>query len=147
MKCTVVCRNCLFSLINRKILPWILSKVYRKAKSGIKLSMTQSLSLVIGLLKWYILSPFSYTKRQNYRLQVLVEVVIRYRGFSDSIVTDQVSLFTFKFWSSIYYYLNAKRRLGIAFHPQIDGQTERKTSTIEAGLKTQSCLERDDWVH
>ncbi len=67
--------------------------------------------------------------------EVLIEAVIKYHGLPDSIGTDQGSLFTSKFWSSLCYYLNFKRRLSTAFHPQRDGQTKRQNSTTEAYLQ------------
>ncbi len=57
--------------------------------------------------------------------KVIIDVVVRHHGVSDSIVTDRGSLFTSKFWSSLYYFWRIKRKLSTAFHPQTDGQTER----------------------
>ena len=49
--------------------------------------------------------------------EVLIEAIFKYHGLPDSIITDRGSLFTSKFWSSLCYYLNVKRRLKTAFHP------------------------------
>ena len=49
--------------------------------------------------------------------QVNINVVVRYHGLSDSIVTNWGSLFTSKFWLSLYYFLGIKRRLSTVFHP------------------------------
>ncbi len=57
--------------------------------------------------------------------EVIINVVVHHHGVSESIVTDQGSLFTSKFWSSLFYFLGIKRKLSTAFHPQTDGQTER----------------------
>ncbi len=57
--------------------------------------------------------------------EVIIDVVVRHHGVSESIVTDRGSLFISKFWSSLCYFLGIKRKLSIAFHPQIDGQTEK----------------------
>ena len=66
--------------------------------------------------------------------EVIINVVMRHHGLLDSIVTDQGSLFTSKFWSLLCYFLDIKRRLSTAFHLQADGQTERQNSTMEAYL-------------
>ena len=66
--------------------------------------------------------------------EVIIDVVVRHHGLSDSIVIDRGSLFTSKFWSSLCYFLGIKRGLSTAFHPQTDGQTERQNSTMEAYL-------------
>ena len=65
----------------------------------------------------------------------LIEIVIKYHGLPDSIVTDQGSLFTSKFWSSLCYCLNVKRRLSTTFYLQTDGQTKRQNNTMEAFLQ------------
>ncbi len=64
--------------------------------------------------------------------EVIIEVVVRYYGLPDSIVSDQGSVFTSKFWSSLCYFLGIKRWLSTTFYPQTDGQTERQNSIIEA---------------
>ncbi len=61
---------------------------------------------------------------------VIINVVVRHHGMPDSIVSDRASVFTLKFWSSLCYFLEIKRKLSTAFHPQTDGQTERQSSTI-----------------
>ena len=68
--------------------------------------------------------------------KVIIDVVVRHHGLSDSIVTDKGSLFTSKFWSSLCYFFGIKRQLFTAFHPHIDGQTKRQNSTIEVYLQT-----------
>ena len=78
--------------------------------------------------------------------KVIINVVVRHHGFPDSIVTNRGSLFTFKFWSLLYYFFNIKRRLSTAFYPQIDGQIERQNSTIEAYLQAFVNFEQNDWA-
>ena len=76
--------------------------------------------------------------------EVIINVVVRHHGLPDSIVTDQRSLFTLKFWSSLCYFLGIKRRLSTAFYLQTDGQTERQNSTIEAYLRAFVNFEQND---
>jgi transposase InsO family protein len=52
---------------------------------------------------------------------VFLRRVVRYFGVPKGIVLDQGSVFTSKFWSSLCFYLQVKRRLSTAFHPQTDG--------------------------
>ena len=40
--------------------------------------------------------------------EVILDVVVRYHGLPDSIVSDRGSLFTSKFWSSLCYFLIIK---------------------------------------
>ncbi len=78
--------------------------------------------------------------------EVIKDVIVRHHGVPGSIVTDRGSLFTSKFWSSLYYFLGIKRKLSTAFHPQTDGQTERQNSTMEAYLRAFLNWEQDDWA-
>ena len=66
--------------------------------------------------------------------KVIINMIVSYHSFLDSIVTDWGSFFNSKFWLLLCYLLGIKRRLSIAFHPQTEGQIERQNSTIEAYL-------------
>ena len=78
--------------------------------------------------------------------EVIINVVVRYHGLPDSIISDRGAIFTSKFWSSLCYFLGIKRRLSTAFHPQTDGQTERQNSTMEAYLRAFVNWEQNDWA-
>ena len=64
--------------------------------------------------------------------EVIIDMVVWHHGLPDSIVTDKGSIFTSKFWSSLYYFFGVKQRLSTAFHPQTDGQNKRQNSTMKA---------------
>ena len=49
--------------------------------------------------------------------KVILEVIVWHYSFPNSIVSDKDLLFTFKFWSSLSYFLGIKQRLFTAFHP------------------------------
>ena len=57
--------------------------------------------------------------------EVIIDVRIWHYDLRNSIVTDKGSLFTSKFWSSLCYFFDIKRRLSTVFYPKTDGQTER----------------------
>ena len=78
--------------------------------------------------------------------EVIIDIVVRHHGLPDSIVTNRGLLFTSKFWSSLYYFLDIKRRLSTAFYLQIDGQTERQNSTMEAYLRAFVNFKQNNWV-
>ncbi len=78
--------------------------------------------------------------------EVIIDVVVRHHGVSESIVTDRGLLFMSKFWSLLYYFLGIKKKLSTAFHPQTDGRTKRQNSTMEAYLKTFVNWEQEDWA-
>ena len=64
----------------------------------------------------------------------------------DSIVSNRGSVFTFKFWSSLCYFLSIKRRLSTTFYPQTDGQTEQQNRIIEAYLRAFVNYKQDNWA-
>ncbi len=78
--------------------------------------------------------------------KVIIEAVVWHHGLPDSIVSDQSSVFTSKFWSSLCFFLDIKRKLSTAFYPQIDGQTEKQNSTMEAYLRAFVNFEQNDWA-
>ena len=76
--------------------------------------------------------------------EVIMDVVVRYHGLPNSIITDWSSLFTLKFWSSLCYFLEIKKRLSTAFHLQTNSQTKRQNSTMEAYLRAFVNWEQND---
>ena len=80
-------------------------------------------------------------------VKVIINIVIKHHGLFDFIITDWGSLFTLKFWSSLCYFLEIKRKLFTAFHPQTNGQTERQNSIIEAYLRAFVNWEQNDWAY
>ncbi len=93
------------------------------------------LVIVDRLIKMVHYEPLKVTIDAPGLTEVIIDVVVRQHGVSESIVTDQGLLFTSKFWSLLCYFLGIKRKLSTTFHPQTDGQTERQNSTIEAYLR------------
>ena len=104
------------------------------------------LVIVDRLTKMVHYEPVKVTIDTPGLAEVIIDVVIWHHGLPNSIVTDRSSLFTSKFWSSLYYFLGVKRRLSTAFHPQTDGQTERQNSTMEAYLRAFVNFEQNDWA-
>ena len=57
-------------------------------------------------------------------VEVIIDMIIRYYGLLDSIISDCKAIFMFKFWSLLCYFLGIKRWFSTTLHSQIDGQTE-----------------------
>ncbi len=93
------------------------------------------LIIVDRLTKMVYYEPVKVTIDALGLAEVIIDVVVRHHGVLESIVTDQGSFFTSKFWSSLCYFLGIKKKLSTAFHPQTDGQIERQNSTMEAYLR------------
>ena len=92
------------------------------------------LVIINRLTKMVHYEPVKVTINAPGLAEVIIDVVVRYHGLPDSIVTDRGSFFTSKFWSSLCYFLGIKWRLSTAFYLQTNGQIERQNSTIEAYL-------------
>ena len=58
-------------------------------------------------------------------VEVIINMVVHYHRVLESIVMDQGLLFTSKFWSLLFYFLEIKKKLSTTFYSQIDGQTKR----------------------
>lgn len=59
----------------------------------------------------------------------------RLHGLPESIVSDRGTQFTSEFWKWLCKLLQIDHRLSTAYHPQTDGQTERKNARIEQFLR------------
>ena len=77
---------------------------------------------------------------------VIIDVMVRYHGLLDFIITDWGFLFTSKFWFLLCYFFGIKRKLFTAFHLQINGLTERQNSTMEVYLRAFVNWEQNDWA-
>ena len=64
-----------------------------------------------------IVKTITITKLINLFLDKVVRHFITPRG----IISNYSSIFTSKFWLELYFAIKIKRRLSIAFYPQIDG--------------------------
>jgi len=61
-------------------------------------------------------------------------MIFCYHGLLETIISDRGSQFTFQFWKHLFSCLKIDPRLSTAFHPQMDGQTERMNAVMEQYL-------------
>ena len=109
-------------------------------------SYNSILVIVDQLTKVVHYKPVKITLNAPGLAKVIIDEVIRYHRLLDSIVTDQGSLFTSKFWSLLYYFLGIKQRLSTAFHLQTNGQTKQQNSNIKVYLRAFVNFEQNDWA-
>ena len=93
------------------------------------------LVIVDRLTKIVHYEPVKVTINASGLVKVILDVVVWHHGFPNSIVSDRGLLFTLKFWSSLYYFFGIKQKLLTTFHPQTDGQIERRNRIIETYLQ------------
>ena len=78
--------------------------------------------------------------------EVILNIVVRHYDLSDSIISNHDSVFTFKLWSSLCYFLRIKRRLSTTFHFLTDSQTQQQNSMIKAYFIAFVNYEQDNWT-
>ena len=84
-------------------------------------SYNSILVIVNWLTKMVYYKPVKVTIDTPGLAEVIINVVVRHHGLPDSIITDQRSLFTSKFWSLLCYFFGINQKLSTAFYPQTDG--------------------------
>ena len=61
--------------------------------------------------------------------------IVRLHGVQKSIVLDRDPIFTSKYWGGLQKAMGTQLKFSTAFHPQIDGQSERTIQVLEDMLK------------
>ncbi|KAM2280565.1 hypothetical protein ACFX1S_041275 [Malus domestica] len=104
---------------------------------------------------WVIVDRLTNSARflpvhENYSLSRLVELfiseIVKYHGVPVSIISDWDPRFTSKFWVVFQKALGSRLLYNIAYHPQIDGQSEKTIQTLEDILRS-SILQFRDTSH
>ena len=102
--------------------------------------------IVDRLTKMVYYKPVKITIDAPGLTKIIIDVVVKHHGLSDSIVINRESLFTSKFWSLLYYFLGFKRKVFTTFYLQTDGQTKRQNSIIKTYLWAFVNFEQNDWA-
>ena len=61
------------------------------------------------------------------------------------VISDRSSFFVSDYWSALCYHIRIKRKLNIAFHSQIDEQTERQNQTLKHYLRCYCNYKQNNW--
>ena len=62
--------------------------------------------------------------------------IVRLHGLPETIVSDRDTKFTSAFWRETHRMLGVKLLMSTAFHPQMDGASERAIRTVTQILRT-----------
>ena len=88
--------------------------------------------------------------RNNFSLDRLTELyiseIVRLYGIPVSIVSDRDPRFTSRFWPKLQKALGTTLHFSTAFHPQIDGQSERTIQTLNDMLRACVLNFKRSWV-
>ena len=104
------------------------------------------LVIVNRLTKMVNYKPIKMTIDAPGLAEVIINIIAWHHRLLDSFVTNKNSVFTYKFWSSLCYFVGIKRRLSTAFHPQTDRQTKKQKNTMEAYLIAFINFEQNNWA-
>jgi len=74
-----------------------------------------------------------------------VREVWKLHGLPTEIISVMDAKFSGELWESLCKRLGVKRRMSTAYHPQIDGQTERTNQVLDAHLRTFVTNDQNDW--
>jgi hypothetical protein len=77
--------------------------------------------------------------------QVFLSEVICLHGIPKKIISDRDSRFTSRFWKSLQLALGTQLNLSTAYHPEIDGQTERVNQVMEDMLRMYVMDNQTQW--
>ncbi|CAN6698087.1 unnamed protein product [Malus baccata var. baccata] len=87
--------------------------------------------------------------REKYSLSRLAELfiwkIVKYHGVPLSIISDRDLKFTSKFWVAFQEALGSRLLFSTAYHPKIDGQSERTIQTLEDMLRSYVLQFGDSW--
>ena len=100
-----------------------------------KYSYNLILVIVDQLTKMVHYKPIKITINAFGLAKVIIDVIICQHSLLDLIITNKGFLFILKFYLLLCYFFGTKHRLFIAFYLQIDGQTKKQDSIMEAYLQ------------
>lgn len=90
--------------------------------------------------------PMKGTPSAMETARVFIKEIVRLHGVPANIISDRGVQFTSRFWKALCDSLEIELALSSAYHPQINGQTERTNQTLEQYLRCFSSFSQDDWV-
>jgi len=79
--------------------------------------------------------PTRETEKLDKLAEMYIDEVVSKHGIPLSIVSDRDSRFVSNFWKSLQRELGTRVHLSTAYHPQMDGQSERTIQTLEDMLR------------
>ena len=95
-------------------------------KNLVEMENGDSITAVICLLTAMVRLISSWINYNAHQLtELMFEEVYKHHGLPKNIISDRDILFTSIFWGYLHKLLGTKLKMSSAYHPQIDGSTER----------------------
>ena len=93
-----------------------------------------ALMVVVGYLtKMLILKPTHSSATAVDTAKIFMDSVVQLHGLPRAIVSDRDTKFTSTFWREVCRTMGTMLAMSSGFHPQTDGQTERRNATSVCG--------------
>lgn len=93
------------------------------------------------------LIPVHTTMTATQLSAVYMREIVQLHGLPRSIVSDQDSKFTSKWWRELHRMLGSKLLMSTSFHPQMDGMTEQMNRSIGQIFHTVVHSDQKNWVY
>ncbi|KAE8691406.1 hypothetical protein F3Y22_tig00110890pilonHSYRG01301 [Hibiscus syriacus] len=77
--------------------------------------------------------------------RLFLKHVVKYWGMPKTIISDQDTQFTGRFWTELFKLMGSSLNFSTAVHPQTDGQTERVNALLEIYLRHYVSANQRDW--
>jgi len=87
--------------------------------------------VVDRLTKFVHFMPLSHPYTASKVATVFMKEIYKLHGMPQSIVSDRDIVFTSKFWQELFRLQGSTLTMSLAYHPQIDGQTEVVNRSLE----------------
>ncbi|GJZ98640.1 putative reverse transcriptase domain-containing protein, partial [Tanacetum coccineum] len=103
--------------------------------------------IVNRLTKSAIFTPMRETDPMDKLARIYLKEVVTRHGIPVSIICDRDPRFASNFWRSLQNALGTNLDMSTAYHPQIDGQSERTIQTLEDMLRACAINFGKGWVN
>ncbi|CAI7894796.1 unnamed protein product, partial [Closterium sp. NIES-53] len=94
------------------------------------------LVIVDRLTKMAHFAPCHTTITAEETARLFISTVVRLHGIPSAIISDRDPNFTSKIWKETWAQYGTKLQFSSAYHPHMDGQTERTNQTMEQLIRT-----------
>jgi transposase InsO family protein len=114
-------------------------------KSG-KQGYDTILVIVDRFSKFSLFIPTHSTAGTERTAELFLERVVTAYDTPKEIISDRDTLFNSSFWTTVVKNIGINHKFSTAYHPQTDGQTERRNQSLEEYLRIFVNYEQDNWA-